>query len=106
MDDDMVIAGRAEKRVVDIAVSLGGHTHSAKPQAEGLWLMLIAGPVDPREGAVRAFDRHGALTGGTCLELPELTGHKLYSLRSRGRRWLSRGLRRLPRGITYYGRVS
>jgi hypothetical protein len=105
LDDELVIAGRAENSVAKIVVELNGQAHTATTRADGLWLMLVGSMGDATEFVVRRVDQRGNHIAHTLVDVPAPADPDLHSGRQRFLRWLRRGFKGHPRGIGSYGRL-
>jgi hypothetical protein len=105
LDDELVIAGRAENSVAKIVVGLNGQAHTATTRADGLWLMLAGSMGDATELVVLSIDQRGNHIANTLVEFIARADPDRHLARSRFLRWLRRGFRGHPRGTGSYGRL-
>jgi hypothetical protein len=105
LDDELVVAGRAENPVAKIVVELNGQAYTTTTRADGLWLMLAGSMGDATELVVRSIDQRGNHIASRLVDVAAPADLDRHSGRQRLLRWLRRGFQRHPRGTGSYGRL-
>lgn len=105
LDDELVVAGRAENSVAKIVVELNGQAHTATTQADGLWLMLAGSMGDATELVMRSVDERGNHIASTLVDVVAPADLDRHSGRRRFLQWVRRGFKGHPRGNGSYGRA-
>jgi hypothetical protein len=105
LNDELVIAGRAENSVAKIVVEFNGQAHSATTQADGLWLMLLGSMGEATAFVVRRVDQRGNHIASTLVNVAAPADPDRHSGRQRFLQWLRRGFKGHPRGTGSYGRL-